>query len=453
MARASETLLIRNASILATMDSEAREIAGGGMFIRDGCIEQVDVTAKLPAEANSIVDLSGHLVMPGFVNTHHHLYQTFDRACPGLQNAPLNDWLRGLYRRWVDLTPNDVVLATEIGLAELALSGCTTAADHHYMWPNGAKADDQFRVARRIGVRFHLGRGFQNIGAGSGGFAPPSILENDDDVLADCARLIRQYHDPSPGAMEQVFIAPSSVRSVTPQLLKKASETAHSHGVRFHMHLGETRGEIDYTRERFGKRPAEVAFELGCLSPQSWVAHGVHFDDRDIELLRRSGCGICHCPSSNMRLASGIAPIQRYLESGLTVGLGVDGSASNDSSNLLAEIRTALLLSRVAAAPERPLLDPRALLKAATVGGAKLLGRSDIGRLQPGYCADFIAFRLSRIELLPTEDPIAAVALCALTRVDHSWVHGRQVVKDSELLGVDHSALVERCTRRQTLQC
>ena len=452
MAAASGTLLIRNAAILATMDSEGREITGGGMFIRDGWIEQVDATSRLPAGADTIVDLSDHLVMPGFVNTHHHLYQTFDRACSISQNAPLIDWLRGLYQRWVGLTPEDVALATEIGLAELALSGCTTAADHHYIWPNGANGDHQFQVARRVGVRFHLGRGFQNIGAGSGGFAPPSLLEQDDDVLADCARLIRQYHDPSPGAMEQVYIAPSSVRSVTPELLKKASEAARAHRVRFHMHLGETQGEIDYTREKFGKRPAEVAHELGCLSAESWVAHGVHFDDRDIDILRQTGCGICHCPSSNMRLGSGIAPIQRYLERGLTVGLGVDGSASNDSSNLLAEIRAALLLSRVTAAPDRPFLDPRAVLAAATVGGAKLLGRGDIGRLQPGHCADFIAFRLSRIELLPTEDPIAAIALCALTRIDHSWVHGRQVVKDSELVGVDHAALVERCRRRKTLQ-
>ena len=452
MTAASGTLLIRNATILATMNSSGREIAGGGVFIRDGWIEQVDVTERLPAEADNVVDLSGHLVMPGFVNTHHHLYQTFDRACPACQNAALVDWLRGLYPRWVRLTPDDIALATEIGLAELALSGCTTAADHHYIWPNGATADLQFEVARRVGVRFHLGRGFQNVGAGSGGFAPPPLLEQSDDALADCARLIGKFHDPRPGSMEQVYIAPSSLRSVTPGLLKQSAETARVHGVNFHMHLGETRGEIEYTLETFGKRPAEMAEELGCLSPQSWVAHGVHFNDNDIEILVRSGCGVCHCPSSNMRLGSGIAPVQRYLERGVNIGLGVDGSASNNSSNLLSEIRTALLLSRVNAVPDHPLLDPRTVLTAATVGGAKLLGRRDIGRIEAGYCADFIAFRLDRIELLGTEDPIAAIAMCALTRVDHSWVHSRQIVKDGELLGVDQPALVERCATRKAVQ-
>ena len=446
----SSTLLIRNATILASMDSQSREIANGGMLIRDGWIEKVDTTAKLAAEADTIVDLSGYLVMPGFVNTHHHLYQTFDRACAACQNAALVNWLSGLYPRWVSLMPEDIALATEIGLIELALSGCTTAADHHYIWPNGATADNQFEIARRVGVRFHLGRGFQNIGVGNGGFAPAALLEKDEDALADCARLIGTFHDPSPGAMKQVYIAPGSVRTVTPKLLKEAAEAARTHGVHFHMHLGETRGEIDYTREKFGKRPAEVAEELGCLSPQSWVAHGVHFDDGDIEILARSGCGVCHCPSSNMRLGSGIAPIQHYLERGLTIGLGVDGSASNDSSNLLVEIRTALLLSRVNAAADRSFLDARTILAAATIGGAKLLGRRDIGRLEPGYCADFIAFRLDRIELLATEDPVAAIALCALTRVDYSWVHGRQIVKDGELVGVDQSALAERCRQRKT---
>ena len=445
----SGTLLIRNATVLATMDLNGREIRDGGMFIRDGWIEQVDVSERLPASADKIVDLSGYLVMPGFVNGHHHLYQTLDRACRASQNVSLVDWLIGLYPRWARLMPDDVALATEIGLIELALSGCTTAADHHYIWPSGVSADMQFKVARGVGLRFHLGRGFQNIGQGNGGFAPPALLEKGDDALADCVRLIEKFHDPSPGSMQQVYIAPGSLRSVAPDLLKESAEAARTHDVHFHMHLGETRGEIDFALEKFGKRPVEIADALGCLHPHSWVAHGVHFNDDDVEILARRGCGICHCPSSNMRLASGIAPIQRYIKRGLNVGLGVDGSASNDSSNLLSEIRMALLLARVNAPPDQPLLDARTILKAATVGGAKLLGRNDIGRLEAGYCADFIVFRLDRIELLATEDPLAAIALCALTRVDHSWVHGRQIIESGKLLGADEYGLVKRCAKRK----
>lgn len=447
----SSTLLIRNATILATMDVDDREIRGGGMFIRDGQIEQVDVTERLPTSADKIVDLSDHLVMPGLVNGHHHLYQTLDRACPASQNAALVDWLAGLYPRWIRLTPDDVALATEIGLVELALSGCTTAADHHYIWPSGVTADLQFEVARRVGLRFHLGRGFQNMGQGNGGFAPSALLEKGADALADCVRLIEKFHDPSPGSMQQVYVAPGSIRSVSPDLLKESVETARSYGVHFHMHLGETRGEIDYTIEKFGKRPVEVADALGCLHSQSWIAHGVHFNDGDVEILVRRRCGICHCPSSNMRLASGTAPIQHYIKQGVNVGLGVDGSASNDSSNLLSEIRIALLLSRVNVPADQPLLDPRTILKAGTLGGAKLLGRTDIGRLQSGYCADFIAFRLDRIELLGTDDPLAAIALCALTRVDQSWVHGRQIIKSGKLLGADDHALAQRYARRKPI--
>jgi len=449
MLPASGTLLIRNATVLATMDLNGREICDGGMFIRDGWIEQVDVTEQLPASADRVVDLSGHLVMPGFVNGHHHLYQTLDRACPASQNVALVDWLFGLYPRWARLGPDDVALATEIGLIELALSGCTTAADHHYVWPSGVRADKQFEIARRFGLRFHLGRGFQDIGQGNGGFAPPALLEKGDDALGDCVRLIEKFHDSSPGSMQQVYIAPGSLRSVTPDLLEESARTARTHGVRFHMHLGETRAEIEFALKKFGKRPVEIADALGCLHPDSWVAHGVHFNDDDVEILARRGCGVCHCPSSNMRLASGIAPIQRYIERGLNVGLGVDGSASNDSSNLLSEIRMALLLARVNAPPDQPLLDARTILKAGTIGGAKLLGRNDIGRLQAGYCADFIAFRLDRIELLATEDPLAAVALCALTRVDHSWVHGRRIIESGKLLGADERGLLDRCAKRK----
>ena len=439
------TLLVRNAAVLVTMDGERREIAEGGMFIRDGWIEQVDFTSRLPRAADTTVDLSGCLLLPGLINAHHHLYQTFDRACPACQSASLIDWLKGLYPRWAKMTPGDVRLAAELGLAELALSGCTTVADHQYLWPNGTVAEDLIEVARRVGLRFHLGRGFQNLGEESGGFAPASLTEKNDDILIDCERVIHRFHDNSPGSLIRVFVAPSSLRSVSPDLLRAAAHLARDHNVGFHMHLGETAGEIEFIGKKFGRRPTQLAEELGCLGPNSWIAHGVHLDDGDIEIMHRNRCGICHCPSSNMRLASGIAPIQRYRDRGINVGLGVDGSASNDSSNLLAELRLALLLSRVSAPASQPLFQPRAALELATLGGANLLGRSDIGRLETGCAADFIAVNLDRIALLGTDDPVAAVALCAIDTIDCSWVHGRPLVDGKKVAGIDINDLAERC--------
>lgn len=442
------TLLVRNARVLVTMDDTRREIAHGGLFIRDGFIERVDYNNNLPQQADKIVDLSGHVVLPGFVNTHHHLSQSFDRAYPPSQNGNLMQWLKELYPRWERCKPEDTELATELGLAEIALSGATTIADHQYLWPKGVTAARQFEVARKIGVRFHLGRGSQNIGQPQGGFAPLSMIEDDDKVLADTSEVIAQFHNPSPGSFRQIFVAPSSLRTATPALMRKSAELAAKNNLRFHFHLGETKVEIDSIFSKFGKRPVQLAEELGCLTSRTWLAHGVHFDDGDVAALGRCGCGICHCPSSNMRLSSGIAPVSRYLKSGLTVGLGVDGSASNDSSNLLVEVRAALLLSRVAAETEVDFLNARTVLEMATRNGARLLGRSDIGSLAPGYAADFIAFDTNRIEIAGSEDPVAAIAFCAMTRVDHSWVHGQPVVRRGQLLEYDVAALAERIRLR-----
>jgi 8-oxoguanine deaminase len=442
------TLLVRNAAVLVTMDGKGTEIEDGGMFIRDGWIEKTDIGPRLPKTADSVVDLSNCVVLPGFINGHHHLYQTLDRACVASQSANLIGWLNGLYPRWAKLTPDDVRLAMEIGLAELALSGCTTVADHHYLWVNGNVAEDHLEVAARVGIRFHLGRGFQNIGQTNGGFAPDSLTEKDDNILADCDRVVSRFHDPTPGALMRIFIAPGSVRTVTPDLLRESAQMARDLDVGFHMHLGETASEIDFVRERSGCRPAELAESLGCVGENTWFAHAVHLNREDVKVLCNHRCGICHCPSSNMRLASGIAPIQQYRKQGLKVGLGVDGSASNDSSNLFAELRLALLLSRVNVKAPDALLEPRAALEMATAGGARLLGRDDIGRLTPGCVADFIAIKLDRIEMLGAEDPVAAIALCALNRVDHSWVNGRSLVADGMLRSVDIAALAERVRRR-----
>ncbi len=442
------TLLIRNARVLVTMDEARREIAGGGIFARDGFIEQIAGNDDLPKQADEIVDLLGHVVLPGFVNAHHHLNQSLDRACPPTQNGALVKWLKGLYPHWERQEPEDVAQATELGLAEIALSGATTVADHQYLWPRGVTADAQFDAASKIGVRFHLGRGSQNIGQPHGGFAPPALLEDDDNILASTSKTIARHHDPTPGSFRQVFIAPSSLRTATPDLMRKSAELAAKHDVRFHFHLGETKAEIDFVLTKYGKRPTQLAEELGCLTNRTWVAHGVHFDDDDVRILARCRCGICHCPHSNMRLNSGIAPVSRYLRNAVNVGLGVDGSASNDSSNLLVEVRAALLLSRVVAPTEADFLSARTVLEMATRNSARLLGRTDIGCLAPGFAADFIAFDSNRLELAGSEDPVAAIAFCAMTRVDHSWVHGRRLVERGTLTSYDLGGLLERIRNR-----
>jgi cytosine/adenosine deaminase-related metal-dependent hydrolase len=430
------------------MDNARREIANGAMFIRDGFIDQLGDSKVLPQHADEIVDLTEHIVLPGLVNTHHHLHQSLDRAYPPSQNENLAQWLKRLYPRWEQFEPEDTAIATELGLAEIALSGCTTVADHHYLWPDGVTAAGQFEAASKIGVRFHLGRGSQNIGQPHGGFAPAGLLEDEDDILADTAEIIARFHDPTPGSFRQVFVAPSSLRAATPALMRQSAELAARHDVRLHFHLGETRPEIDFVVSKYGKRPAQFAEELGCLTPRTWLAHGVHFDDSDVSILTRCGCGICHCPSSNMRLSSGIARVSHYLRNGLTVGLGVDGSASNDSSNLLAEIKMALLLSRVQAASEADFLTGRTVLEMATRNSARLLGRADIGYLAPGCTADFIAIDTGRVEIVGSEDPVAAIAFCAMTRVDHSWVHGKPLVRNGALTGFDLPSLVERIRER-----
>jgi 8-oxoguanine deaminase len=445
------TLLVRNARVLVTMDVKRREISNGGLFIRDGWIEQVGDSAILPDNADEIVDLSGHIVLPGLVNAHHHLSQSLDRAYPPSQNASLVNWLKGLYSRWEHMSAEDVSIATEIGLAELALSGCTLVADHQYLWPKGVTPAEQFAAAARIGVRFHLGRGSQNIGVAQGGFAPPSLVEDEDDILSHTAETIDRFHDSSPGSLRQVFVAPSSLRSATPSLLRRSAELADKHKVRFHFHLGETRQEIDFTRQQFGKRPTEIAEELGCLTSHGWLAHGVHFDDGDVTRLVRCSCGICHCPSSNMRLASGVAPVAKYLERGLKIGLGVDGSASNDSSNLLSEARMALLLARVNATDDTQFIKARTVIEMATRNGAEILGRSDVGVLAAGFAADFVAIDSNRIEILGSVDPVAAIVFCAMTRVDFSWVHGKPVVQGGALRNFNMQMLADRCRQRTAL--
>ena len=345
------TTLIRNAAVVVTMDAARREIQGGGLYIRDGWIEQVGPTDELPAEADTVVDLRGHVVAPGLVNTHHHLYQTLTRVVPGAQDAGLFDWLKTLYPIWARMTPEHVGVSTQVGLAELARSGCTTSSDHLYLFPNGSRLDDQIEAARSVGVRFHAARGSMSLGESAGGLPPDSVVESEDAILEDTQRVIEAFHDPEPGAMIRVVVAPCSPFSVTTDLMTSSAELARTFGVTLHTHLAETIDEEDFCLETFGLRPLDYAESVGWMGPDVWFAHGVWIDDEGVERMASSGTGVAHCPSSNMRLSSGVAPVRRYRDSNVRIGLGVDGSASNDGSHMLGEVRQAMLLARLAAAP------------------------------------------------------------------------------------------------------
>ena len=422
------TLLIRHADVLVTLDPQRREIPDGALLARDGLIEQVGPTDSLPATADEVLDLAGHLVLPGLINAHHHLYQTLTRAVPAAQNADLFHWLQTLYPIWARLTPEGVYISALTGLAELALSGCTTVLDHLYIFPNGARLDDEIRAAQEIGVRFHASRGSMSLGESQGGLPPDSVVEAEPFILKDSQRLIEQYHDPAHASMLRIVVAPCSPFSVTAALMRESAALARAAGVRLHTHLAETRDEERFCLETFGQRPVAYMDTLGWVGPDVWFAHSVHINQAEIALYAQTGCGVAHCPSSNMRLASGIAPLRQYRAAGVNVGLGVDGSASNDSSHMLAEARQALLLARVQGDPAA--LTARQALELATLGGAAVLGRDDIGSLAPGKCADFFALDLRRLDYAGAgHDPVAAALFCAPQHAAYTVIQGKMVVR------------------------
>ena len=448
-----KTFLVKNAAVLVTMDGTRREIPGGGLFIRDGFIEQVGPSADLPTEADEALDLTGHVLLPGMVNTHHHFYQTLTRAVPAAQDANLFTWLKTLYPIWARLRPDDIYISTQTALAELALSGCTTASDHLYLFPNGSRLDDEIAAARDMGMRIHASRGSMSLGESQGGLPPDSVVDTEEAILRDSVRLIETYHDPNPGAMVQIVLAPCSPFSVTGELMKESAVLARHYGVQLHTHLAETQDEEEFCLRRFGHRPVAYMESVGWLGKDVWFAHAVHIDLPEIQVFAHHGCGVAHCPSSNMRLGSGIAPLNGYLRAGVKVGLGVDGSASNDGSHMLAEARQAMLLARLGAglagaslstedAP--PLLTGRQALELATRGGAAVLGRSDIGSLEVGKCADFIAYDLSRLEYAGAlHDPVAALIFCQPRNTDYTVVQGKYVVKQGMLVTLDLPRQVE----------
>jgi cytosine/adenosine deaminase-related metal-dependent hydrolase len=438
------TLLLRNIHTLATMDGA--EIENASVLVRDGWIEQVGTIEGLPGNADRVVDLTDHIVLPGLVNTHHHLYQTLTRAFPGAQDSRLFEWLTTLYPIWARMAPHHVRVATTLGLVELALSGCTTAFDHHYLWPDGSSVDDQVEGAADLNMRFHISRGSMSLGESDGGLPPDSVVEDESTILELSQEAVEKHHDPARGSMRRVVLAPCSPFSVTGDLMRESADLARSLGVRLHTHLAETDDEDRFCRERFGLRPVEYMESLGWAGDDVWYAHAVHVADDEVLRMANAGTGVAHCPTSNMRLASGVAPVSRYLDAGVPVGLGVDGSASNDSSNLLAEVRQALLLNRLAVSAgvgHGDLITARQALHLATTGGAQVLGRDDIGRITPGYAADMIAIDLNRVELAGAlHDPVAAVVLAGPLRIDHSWVGGRPLVQDGRVVGIDVGSLV-----------
>ena len=387
------TLLIKHAHTLITMDDHRREIPDGGLFIRDGFIEQVGITSELPLTADEVVDLTGHIVLPGLINTHHHFYQTLTRAVPAAQNANLFNWLKTLYPIWAKMTPDDIYISTKTALAELALSGCTTASDHLYLFPNGSRLDDEIIAAQEFGLRLHASRGSMSLGESKGGLPPDSVVDSEEEILKDSERLIQKYHESAPGAMTSIVLAPCSPFSVTGELMRESAHMARKYGIHLHTHLAETQDEESFCLNMFGHRPVAYMESVEWVGQDVWFAHSVHVHPEEIQVYAKTGCGVAHCPSSNMRLASGIAPLWEYMQAGVKVGLGVDGSASNDSSHMLGEVRQAMLLARLRAGimgaslsstPGLPIMTARDVLELATRGGAAVLGRPDLGSLESG---------------------------------------------------------------------
>jgi len=450
------TLFLEHAYRLVTMDDERREIEDGAMLIRDNVIEAIGTTDELQPQvaqsggAELTLDMTDHVVMPGLINTHHHMYQSLTRVIRPAQNGELFDWLTALYPIWARLTPEMITVSGLTAMAELILSGCTTASDHLYIYPNGCRLDDEIRAAEQIGIRFHASRGSMSLGRSKGGLPPDSVVEDEKAILKETQRLIETYHDASRYSMLRIVVAPCSPFSVTQDLMRESAALARSYGVHLHTHLAETVGDVQYSKEKFGMEPAEYAEDAGWTGPDVWHAHCVCLSERGINLFARTGTGVAHCPSSNMRLASGIAPVRKMLDAGVPVGLGVDGSASNDSGHLLAEARTAMLLQRVGGNPAA--LTARGALEMGTRGGAKVLGRDDLGVLAPGMAADVVAFDLNQIAFAGVgDDPVAALAFCGPVNVSYSIINGRVIVSEGRFLSTDLRNVIKdhnRCARQ-----
>lgn len=447
------TLLIKNADILVTMDPSRREIKNGCMYCEDGFIHLVGTINEMPDNADEVFDFSSFVVLPGFVNTHHHFYQTLTRAIPAAQDANLFNWLKTLYPIWAKMTPEDIFISAQTAMAELALSGCTTSSDHLYLFPNGSKLDDEIEAGKEIGIRLHASRGSMSLGESKGGLPPDSVVDTEENILRDSQRLIETYHDPLPGSMLQIVLAPCSPFSVTGDLMRESAKMARHYGVHLHTHLAETQDEEAFCQKKFGYRPVGYMQSVDWVGNDVWFAHSIYVNQDEISVYAHEGCGVAHCPSSNMRLASGIAPIRELMAAGVKTGLGVDGSASNDGSHMLGEARQAFMLSRIRSGLEGfslsadkvpPLMTGRQALELATLGGASVLGRSDIGSLETGKCADFIAIKQDKLTYAGAlHDPVAALIFCSPQNVDFNFVHGQMIVNNGHLVNVETGKLIE----------
>lgn len=442
----TRSLLIRNIDVLVTMDEARRVLEGAWLLVEGNRISALGLAVDGLPEAAETLDARGHIVLPGLINTHHHFFQTLLRAVPSFQNLDLWPWLQELYLPMGSLTDEMVDSSTRVALAELMLSGCTTAQDHSYLCVNDVTFDTEIAAAREMGVRFHLSRGSMTVGQAQGSIPSDDITEDEDAVLANCEYLVRTYHDPSPGAMTRVELAPCSLFSVSPRLMRESADMARGLGVGMHTHCYESQEEEDYCLATYGKRPVQFAADLGWAGPDVWYAHAVRHNAEEVAFMGKTGTGVAHCPSSNMRLASGIAPVKEYLARGVRVGLGVDGSASNDSSHLLAEARMAMLLQRVKNGSSA--VTATQALEMATLGGASVLGRADVGALKPGMAADVVGFDLNRLAFAGAlHDPVAALVFCAPSQVSFSVIDGKIVVRNGEILGLDMPGLIGRHNR------
>ena len=439
------TKLLKNIHTLATMDDDFTELKDAAIFIRDNVIEAVGVLADMPEQtADEVVDLSRHVVIPGLVNTHHHMFQSLTRVIA--QDKELFDWLVTLYPIWRNLRSEHINVSAKLAMAELILSGCTTSSDHLYIYPNDVTIEDEIRASQEIGMRFHAARGSMSLGESKGGLPPDAVVEDEADILRITRNIIEEHHDASRYAMLRIVVAPCSPFTVTKDLMKEAADLARSYGVNLHTHLAENVKDIDFSLDMFGQRPGDYAEDVGWVGHDVWHAHCVQLDAAEIGLFARTGTGVCHCPSSNMRLASGIAPIRSMLDSNVKVGLGVDGSASNDSGHLLNEARLAMLLQRVKGDPDA--LSAREALYIATRGGASVLGRDDIGMLAPGMAADIVAYNIDQVAFAGAlHDPVAALTFCQSINANHVWINGRNVVRDGHLTTLDLPMLVESHNR------
>ncbi len=434
----TSTLLLKNADVVVTMDDDRRELKNCSILLEGNRIKSV---GDLNMIADEAMDMTGHVVLPGLINTHHHMYQSLTRVVPAAQDASLFQWLKALYPIWARLTPEMIRVSTQTAMAELLLSGCTTSSDHLYIYPNGSRLDDSIEAATEIGMRFHAARGAMSVGESQGGLPPDSVVEDEHAILKDMQRVTETWHDPAECSMCRIVLAPCSPFSVSADLMRESAKLARSLGVSLHTHLAENDDDVAFSLEKFGQTPAQFAEDLGWTGHDVWHAHCVKLDDDGINRFARTHTGVAHCPCSNMRLASGIAPVGRMRSAGIHVGLGVDGSASNDGAHMLGEARQAMLLQRVAHGPAA--MTARQALEIATRGGAAVLNRKDIGQIKPGMAADIVAFDVSGLEHAGAlHDPVAALMFATPVKVNHSIINGKIVVRDGKVTTLDLQSLI-----------